>query len=68
MTQVLSRKVNIFFFLANLTILDGSTKPTESEINAGLKAMQDAFDARDYARKRAATYPSLQEQMDMTCQ
>ena len=49
---------------ANLTILDGSTKPTESEINAGLKAMQDAFDAKDYARKRADAYPSLADQLD----
>ena len=49
---------------ANLTILDGSTKPTESEINAGLKAMQDAFDAKDYARNRADAYPSLADQLD----
>jgi len=50
---------------ANLTILDGSTKPTESEINAGLKAMQDAFDAKDYARKRANEYPSVVDQLDL---
>ena len=49
---------------ANLTILDGSTKPTESEINAGLKAMQDAFDAKDYARKRASEYPPIIDQLD----
>lgn len=49
---------------SNLTILDGSTKPTESEINAGLKAMQDAFDAKDYARKRAAEYPPVIDQLD----
>lgn len=48
----------------NLTILDGSAKPSEAEINAGLKAMQDAFDARDYARKRASEYPSIEDQLD----
>ena len=49
---------------ANLTILDGSTKPSEAEINAGLKAMQDAFDAKEYARKRAVEYPSVVDQLD----
>ena len=64
MPHVLSKKENIFLLLANLTILDGSAKPSESEINAGLKAMQDAFDARDYARKRASEYPSIEDQLD----
>ncbi len=26
--------------------------------------MQDAFDARDYARKRASEYPSIEDQLD----
>ena len=50
---------------ANLTILDGSTKPSESEINAGLKAMQDAWDAQEYARKRGNEYPSVVDQLDL---
>jgi len=50
---------------ANLVVLDGSTKPTETEVNAGLKAMQDAFDAQDYARKRGAEYPSVVDQLDL---
>ena len=50
---------------ANLIILDGSTKPSESEINAGLKAMQDAWDAQEYARKRANEYPSVVDQLDL---
>ena len=31
---------------ANLEITDGGSKPTEKECNDGLKAMQDAWDAR----------------------
>ena len=50
---------------ANLIILDGSTKPSESEINAGLKAMQDAWDAQEYARKRENEYPSVVDQLDL---
>ena len=50
---------------ANLTILDGSTKPSEAEINAGLKAMQDAWDAQEYARKRANEYPNVVDQLDL---
>tara|TARA_R100000234_G_scaffold41228_1_gene24610 strand:+ start:56 stop:409 length:354 start_codon:yes stop_codon:yes gene_type:complete len=49
---------------ANLTILDGSTKPSEAEINAGLKAMQDAWDAQEYARNRANEYPEFSQQFD----
>ena len=49
---------------ANLTILDGSTKPSEAEINAGLKAMQDAWDAQEYARNRANEYPDFGQQFD----
>jgi hypothetical protein len=50
---------------ANLVIHDGSTKPTEKECTDGLKALQDAFDAKDYARKRSAEYPRLVDQMDL---
>ena len=49
---------------ANLVVLDGSTKPTEDEVNAGLKAMQDDFDAKEYARKRELEYPFIGEQLD----
>jgi len=49
---------------ANLVVLDGSTKPTEDEVNAGLKAMQDDFDAKEYARKRGAEYPIIEDQLD----
>ena len=55
---------------ANLVVEDGGSKPTESEVTAGLKAMQDTFDAQLYARNRlvgSATtsgYLPLQEQLD----
>ena len=49
---------------ANLVTLDGSTKPTEKACTDGLKALQDAFDAKDYARKRSAEYPSVVDQLD----
>jgi hypothetical protein len=51
---------------ANLIIHDDQyTKPTEEECNAGLAAMQAAYDAAEYQRNRAAAYPSIQEQLDM---
>ena len=49
---------------ANLIVHDGGSKPTEAEINAGLKKLQDDFDALDYARKRAKEYPSIADQLD----
>ena len=49
---------------ANLVTLDGSTKPTEKACTDGLKALQDAFDAKDYARKRSAEYPRVVDQLD----
>ena len=49
---------------ANLIVHDGGSKPTESEVTAGLKAMQDAFDAKEYARKRVREYPDWGTQLD----
>ena len=47
---------------ANLIIHDDSkTKPTEQECIDGLQKLQDDFDAQDYARKREAEYPSVQD-------
>lgn len=50
---------------ANLITKDGSTKPSESEVNNGLKALQDAWDAKDYSRKRSKEYPQFREQFDL---
>ncbi len=49
---------------ANLIVHDGGAKPSEADVNAGLKKLQDDFDAKDYSRKRAAEYPSLVDQLD----
>ena len=49
---------------ANLIVHDGGAKPSEADVNAGLKKLQDDFDALDYARKRAKEYPSWQTQLD----
>ena len=35
--------------------------PTESEIDAEIKRLEAEYDAQEYARKREAEYPSIQE-------
>ena len=50
---------------ANLIVHDGGAKPSEADVNAGLKKLRDDFDAKDYARKRAAEYPSVVDQLDL---
>ena len=49
---------------ANLVVEDGGSKPTESEVTAGLKSMQDTFDAQEYIRKRVSEYPDYGTQLD----
>ena len=50
---------------ANLVVHDGGSKPSEADVNAGLKKLQDDFDALEYSRKRVDAYPSIQSQLDM---
>ena len=50
---------------ANLVVHDGGAKPSEEDCTNGLKALQDAYDAKDYSRKRASAYPSIKDQLDM---
>ena len=45
---------------ANLIIHSGDEKPTQESLEAELKSQQDAYD-NDYARKRLAEYPSIEE-------
>ena len=40
---------------------DGQTPPTEKEIDTELARLQAEYDAQEYARKREAEYPSIQE-------
>ena len=51
---------------ANLIVLDGGSKPTESDCTNGLKALQDAWDLENdsYKSKRRAEYPKIQDQLD----
>jgi len=47
---------------ANLIIHDDTkTKPTEKSLTDALVKQQSDFDALDYARKREAEYPTIQE-------
>ena len=51
---------------ANLIVLDGGSKPTETDCTNGLKALQDAWDLENdsYKSKRRADYPSVVDQLD----
>ena len=40
---------------------DEATMPTESAINDKLAELQAEYDAQEYARKREAEYPSIEE-------
>ncbi len=40
---------------------DGQTPPTEEEINTELARLLAVYDAQEYARKRQAEYPSIEE-------
>ena len=40
---------------------NGYSKPTEEEINAKIIELQAEYDAQEYARKRKAEYPSIEE-------
>ena len=51
---------------ANLIVLDGGAKPTESDCTSGLAALQAAWDLENdsYKSKRRAEYPSIVDQLD----
>tara|TARA_R100000908_G_C3643077_1_gene78387 strand:+ start:85 stop:408 length:324 start_codon:yes stop_codon:yes gene_type:complete len=50
----------------DLIILDDSKdKPTEKSLTDALAKQQSDFDSQAYARKRADSYPTWQEQMDL---
>ena len=40
------------------------TQPTETEIQAEIIRLQAAYDAKEYQRKRAVEYPSIEDQLD----
>ena len=51
---------------ANLVVLDGGSKPTESDCTNGLAALQAAWDLENdsYKSKRRAEYPTIADQLD----
>ena len=44
---------------------DGQTPPSDAEIDAEIVKLQAEYDAQEYARNRAAAYPSNGDQWDM---
>ena len=52
---------------ANLIVNDGGSKPSEADCTAGLKALQDKYDAYhlSYKLKRKQEYPSVIDQLDL---
>ena len=48
-----------------VTYADESKAPTDVQITAKIKELKDAWDAIQYQRDRAKTYPSIQDQLDM---
>ena len=52
---------------ANLDVLDGGSKPTESDCTTGLAALQTAWDTENatYITNRRAEYPSFEDQLDL---
>ena len=51
---------------ANLVVLDGGAKPSESDTTNGLTALQAAWDLENnsYKSQRKAEYPSIEDQLD----
>ena len=51
---------------SNLIVLDGGSKPTESDCTTGLAALQAAWDLENdsYKSQRKAEYPSIEDQLD----
>ena len=51
---------------SNLVVLDGGSKPAESDCTTGLAALQTAWDLENdsYKSKRRAEYPSIVDQLD----
>jgi hypothetical protein len=46
-------------------IISEFTKPSESDVNAKITELKNAYASAQYKRQRATVYPSIQEQLDM---
>lgn len=54
------------FIYSNIKVVkDGVTKPSETDFNAKVKELKDAYAAAQYKRNRAKEYLPLKEQLDM---
>ena len=54
------------FIYSNIKVVKaGVTKPSETDFNAKVKELKDAYTSAEYKRKRAKEYPPLKEQLDM---
>jgi len=53
-------------FLADGTVTfhDGQTPPTEKEIDAEIKRLNEEYEKQAYARSRAVSYDPIPEQLD----
>ncbi len=45
--------------------LDGQTPPSDAEIDAEIKRLEDEYEANEYQRSRALEYPSIVDQLDV---
>jgi hypothetical protein len=51
-----------------ITWTDGTTAISKSDIEAKMTELQADYDSQEYARNRAAAYPSLQEFAEAYCE
>ena len=49
---------------SEINYLSGQTPPTESQIDAKLKELEDEYEKQAYARSRAESYDPIPEQLD----
>jgi len=51
--------------MSKIGFIDGISKPTESAVQIKLASMISDWEAQEYARDRAISYPSVGDQLDM---
>ena len=49
---------------SNFTFHDGQTPPSEKEIDAEIKRLNEEYEKQAYARSRAVSYDPIPEQLD----
>ena len=56
---------NLGYVYSNIKVkIDGFTKPSESDVNAKITELKNAYKSAQYKRQRASEYPSWQEQLE----